>query len=481
MTERLNPARMPLEYWSGLSSARVALLVHQQSYTWTQIQTRVQVLAAHFIQQGMVENDCLALVGKNHPDLLWCYLAAVQMGIKASFLAPGPVEKINQKLTTLMAPTQALWLYTVDELLRRDHHHDLPATVQWLSFPQLDLLIPSGTDRSELNAYQPDNLASLTFTSGSMGKPKAVAHTHGQHFASAKGLLEQFSYQPGETWLLSLPLYHVSGLAIVYRWLYSGACLKIGSGDLSQDITDVTHASLVPVQLQRLLDSQRPISITHVLLGGSHIPAQLCQQASQRGIETWLGYGMTEAASTVTAKQFDGKPGTGYLLPGRKLKIDQQKIYIAGETLALGYYQQGAIIPLTQADGWFDSKDVGYWLDNQLIIQGRADNMFISGGENIHCEEIESVLSRHPQIDVAMIVPVDDAEYGQRAVAVIYSQKALPEQNAIEYWLAGQLEKFKWPAHYLSLPEQLLEQGIKLPRSAVKAWVEETLQHSVMR
>jgi O-succinylbenzoic acid--CoA ligase len=481
MTERLNPARMPLEYWSGLSPERVALVVNQQSYTWNQIQARVQALVDFFIKQGMAENDCLVLLGKNHQDLVWCYLAAMQIGVKVSFLAPGPVGKIDEKLTTLTAPAQALWLYTVDESLCRDHHHDMPATVQWLSFPQLDLLIPSGTDRSKLSAYQADNLASLTFTSGSMGKPKAVAHTHRQHFASAKGLLEQFNYQSGDTWLLSLPLYHVSGLAIIYRWLYSGACLKIGSGDLSLDIADVTHASLVPVQLQRLLGSRQSINLTHVLLGGSHIPVQLCQQASQRGIETWLGYGMTEAASTVTAKQFDGRPGTGYLLPGRKLKIDQQKIYIAGETLALGYYLQGAITPLTQADGWFDSKDVGYWLDNQLIVQGRADNMFISGGENIHCEEIESVLSRHPQIDVAMVVPVEDVEYGQRAVAVIYSQNSLPEQNEIEHWLAGQLEKFKWPTRYLSLPEQLLEQGIKLPRSAVKAWVEETLQHSVMR
>ena len=121
--------------------------------------------------------------------------------------------------------------------------------------------------------------------------------------------------------------------------------------------------------------------LSHVLLGGSNIPLPLCQEASRLGVETWVGYGMTEAASTVTAKKVDGSNGVGQVLKNRLLKLKRQRIYISGETLASGYYQQGAIIPIT-SDTWFDTKDLGSWQNDELHVTGRADNLFVSGGEN---------------------------------------------------------------------------------------------------
>ncbi|MBN8115246.1 o-succinylbenzoate--CoA ligase, partial [Vibrio vulnificus] len=77
------------------------------------------------------------------------------------------------------------------------------------------------------------------------------------------------------------------------------------------------------------------------------------------GIDTWLGYGMTEAASTVTAKRVDGLAGNGELLDHRELRLVDGRIFIAGKTLAQGYYRQGQLVPLTNEQGWFDSKDLG--------------------------------------------------------------------------------------------------------------------------
>ena len=89
-------------------------------------------------------------------------------------------------------------------------------------------------------------------------------------------------------------------------------------------------------------------------------------------------YGMTEAASTVTAKPVDESNTMGFVLPQRRVKVDDGRIYIAGETLASGYYYQGNLTPLVDDTGWFDSKDLGQWVDDQLLIIGRADNQFIS-------------------------------------------------------------------------------------------------------
>ncbi|WP_237333369.1 o-succinylbenzoate--CoA ligase, partial [Vibrio anguillarum] len=323
-----------------------------------------------------------------------------------------------------------------------------------------------------VNKAESQSFASIIFTSGSTGVPKAVIHTFQQHWSSASGLLEVFSFSCHDTWLLSLPMYHVSGLAIIYRWLVAGACLKVGSGDLTQDIIHVTHASLVATQLKRLLDSKTPLALTHVLLGGGHIPNHLAQQAAKHGIETWVGYGMTEAASTVTAKRVNASQSVGHVLPKRQVKLQGQRIFIGGETMASGYYQQGLITPFVDEQGWFDSQDLGYWQNDELFIIGRVDNQFISGGENIHCEEIEAVLSHHPDIALAMVIPVHDDEFGARSVALLQCQ-TMPKKEALEQWLNGKLERFKYPIDYFLIPNHSSETGIKISRKTLKTWLTE--------
>tara|TARA_Y100001960_G_scaffold303043_1_gene354691 strand:- start:1700 stop:2572 length:873 start_codon:yes stop_codon:yes gene_type:complete len=287
------------------------------------------------------------------------------------------------------------------------------------------------------------------------------------------GLLERFHFRQTNTWLLSLPMYHVSGLAIVYRWLYSGATMKVGSGDLRTDIQGVTHASLVATQLKRLLDCDSKLNLSHVLLGGSHVPQSLSLQAAAKGIETWLGYGMTEAASTVTAKPVDGKYSAGFVLSKREVKLEGSRIFIGGETLASGYYYQGTLSPIA-VDGWFDSKDLGEWQDGELKIIGRADNQFISGGENIHCEEIEVVLNQLEAVQQSIVVPVKDVDFGYRPVAVLQCD-SLPNQSDIETILESQLTKFKWPIAYFRMPTELVTGGIKVSRQNIRQWLEKEI------
>jgi O-succinylbenzoic acid--CoA ligase len=322
-----------------------------------------------------------------------------------------------------------------------------------------------------LEPSQSDALASIIFTSGSTGAPKAVAHTFEQHFSSASGLLSVFEYGKGDTWLLSLPMYHVSGLAIIYRWLTAGGILKVGQGQLDLDIQGVSHASLVATQLNRLIESQQPLTLARVLLGGSHIPTALGDRCAKFGIDTWLGYGMTEAASTVTAKPMGGLSSAGKILPNRRLMIENNRIFIAGKTLAKGYFYQGDITPLVDENGWFDSKDLGRWVNEELQVIGRADNLFISGGENIHCEEIEAQLIQHPDISQAFVIPIKDKMYGHRPVAIIESSIPIKPET-IEKFLFHRLEKFKWPQTYYAIPSELSTSGIKISRQQLKLWLE---------
>ncbi|MBA5761801.1 o-succinylbenzoate--CoA ligase [Vibrio sp. 404] len=447
----------PLQNWALMSPDCLALVTPSRRYTWYELYQTVRSYADALSQQGVQTNSVVTCVGKNSTEMLLVYLACLELGAVCAVTMPQTRSAFLDKLITLYRTDeqQYIWSQQCSEIATT-LHIDNDGSAESHPF---------------YSHYNIDALASIIFTSGSMGKPKAVVHTHAQHFASAQGLLEGFQYTAGDTWLLSLPMYHVSGLAIVYRWLQAGASLKIGMGDLLQDIKNVTHASLVATQLSRLLQAKISLDLTHVLLGGSHVPLILSQQAAAQGIETWLGYGMTEAASTVTAKRIDATYSAGKVLPKRKVELRQGRIFIGGETLASGYYQQGKVVPILDQHGWFDSKDLGELTANdELVIKGRADNQFISGGENIHCEEIEVVLNQMPGITQSIVVPIAEAEFGQRPVAVLQAV-TLPERDKIEQHLGQKLVKFKWPVAYFLMPESLLESGIKISRKQVKDWL----------
>ncbi|MGR5250610.1 o-succinylbenzoate--CoA ligase [Vibrio astriarenae] len=451
----------------------VALTAPDGDLTWLTLSKKISDIAAQIERQGVTAGDVVTIVGKNNVDALLVYLANIQLGAITAWIMPEPWSRTQNKLEQVYSPdnTQLKRRFVLSHpegfrVLDVEVRENLAK-----HYVLLEIDSKAGSQASSHNvSFDAHNISSLIFTSGSMGNPKAVAHRYEQHAASAKGLLNKFEFHPEDTWLLSLPMYHVSGLAIVHRWLLAGACLKLGHGNLTHDIEGVTHASLVPTQLKRLLEEGIATSLRRVLLGGAHIPVELAIQAQRQGIDTWLGYGMTEMASTVTAKQVDSKVGVGEVLPLRQLRLVDNRVQVAGETLAAGYYRQGTLVAIGDSDGWFDTKDLAHYHNGDLVIDGRADNCFISGGENIHCEEIEAVANRFAGVIQSMTIPIEDDQFGARPMLLIQPSDTfnLDEFNA---HLATHLVNFKQPKYIEALPASLLEGGIKLSRYQVKSWV----------
>ncbi len=463
--------------WSLLRPFSMALTSPDGNFNWKEVSGLVKQKVNKLAFLGVSHGDSIALVGKNELDLVIAYLACLELGIKCAIIAPQPYSLLRSKLEglTVKGHTLFLWLSPCAKAqLSSSDVEQLHADGKPISWDITSSKPSNAIHVSQHNASQhitsQTGIASILFTSGSTGVAKAVAHNLKQHRASAYGLLEKIPFSLGDVWLLSLPMYHVSGLSIIHRWLVSGACIKIGRGDLIQDIDNVTHASLVATQLQRLLRSKKVLKLHTVLLGGSAIPSTLYQAAEQRNIQTWVGYGMTEAASTISVKRVNDVDSVGHVLPNRRLRIDNKKIYLSGDTLACGYYYQGHLAPIVDQRGWFDTRDLGEWVGEELRILGREDNLFISGGENIHCEEIESVLNQHPEVQLSIVIPIDDSEYGAAPMALISGREDISGMS-LDSWLDGKLERFKRPKYYHLLPEKLLNTGMKLSRKKVKEYV----------
>lgn len=325
-----------------------------------------------------------------------------------------------------------------------------------------------------------DQHATVFFTSGSTGVPKGVLHTIGNHLYSARGVTVHLELHPGDRWLLVLPLYHVGGMGVVVRCLLIGAEIVIPERRAPLDRALVryapTHASLVHTQLWRLLretESPPPRTLRAVLLGGSAIPEEVLQEGAARGWPLHTSYGLTEMASTVTATP----PGaslellrtSGRVLPYRELTIGPDgSILVRGPVRFVGYLENGRLRRPFDEAGWFDTGDLG-WLDEAgyLHVEGRRDNRFISGGENIQPEAIERALLRLPGVAEAVVVPVPDPEFGERPAAFVRTEEKRWEPDRWRAELRRALPGFMVPVAFWPWPA-LPDGGIKASRRLLK-------------
>ena len=318
--------------------------------------------------------------------------------------------------------------------------------------------------------------ATIVFTSGSTDIPKPALHTFGNHHYNALGSNANIMLRPGDRWLHSLPLYHVGGISILFRCLLAGATIALpGHGTpIGDSIAGLgaTHVSLVSTQLLRLLREDTEFAgLKAVLMGGGPVSASLVDEALSRKLPIHTSYGLTEMASQVTTTppgaSLEALRTAGRVLPEREVSISEEgEILVRGATLFAGYVEGKTLDLPLDTDGWFHTGDLGELdEDGCLRVLGRKDNLFVSGGENIQPEEIEEVLSALPGVQAAVVVPVDDPEFGQRPVAFI--RTAGDEPGDLTPKLREFLPGFKVPATIHPWPEDA-QRGMKPDRNALR-------------
>lgn len=432
--------------------------------------------------RGIGAQDRLALIGPNSVEYVIVLLALWRMGVVACPLNPNlPPESIAQCLATIN-PKAIITSATPE--------------VAQVNFPIIHFgdLISFDARQTNDTTYglgilgpSMDQISTIIWTSGSNSQPKAAVHTWGNHVYNAQGSQEVIPLKSGDRWILSLPLFHVSGISIVVRCILAGATIVIPSEeDLAVTIqkVKVTHVSLVVTQLYRLLnnfvETQNFASLGAILLGGSTISSSLMEKALDLGLPIYISYGLTEMSSQVATGRVktSSKPYM-HVLPHRQLKIDTDgQILVKGDTLFKGYLQYNKIFLPLDEDGWFKTGDLGKLDDNGcLSVSGRVDNMFICAGENIQPEEIEQVLLKMREIEQAVVVPREDKEYGYRPVAFIQmasrgrtcsartGESGFIQTEQIIHHCQKYLPKIKIPVTFYPWPDDG-NQGIKMNRQA---------------
>jgi len=329
----------------------------------------------------------------------------------------------------------------------------------------------------------------LVPTSGSGGEPKIAMLTGANIAAAVRASRQRIPLEPGDRWLACLPLFHIGGLSILLRCLEAEATVllyeRFDAAAVWREITAgrVTHLSLVPAMLHRLLKEADgrppPRALRTVLVGGAALDPGLALQAREAGWPLCVSYGMSEAGSqvaTLCGAEAGIDPGrVGRPLAGFELRIaepDHQgvgRIQLRGPALMAGYGAPGLMPGLGLVDGWLESGDLGRIdADGELWVLGRADDLLISGGENVHPARVEPVLQSCPGVTAAALSARNDPVWGDRLVAVYVGEV---EPARLETHCKEQLGGAAQPREYLRLRSLPQGRSGKLDRRALRRLV----------
>jgi O-succinylbenzoic acid--CoA ligase len=404
--------------------AHVALVAGDESINFAELDKRAADAAARLAGLGVGREDRVVLAFEPSAEYVVLVHALVKLGAVAAPLDPQLTGSEFDGLVSGIAP----------RLVLRDpaQAHEAP---------------PAPVDLDE--RIETEDIHCVIHTSGSGGRPKPVELTYGNQLWNAVGSGVRIGVAPTDRWLCCLPLHHIGGLAIVMRSaLYrTGIVLErfepqaVASRLAAEPVSII---SLVPTMLTRLLDAGADLgALRCLLLGGAPAPQELVDRALEAGAPVTPTYGLTEAASqvaTMSPGEASRKPGSvGPPILTTEIRIaDDGVICVGGPSVSPGAVDD---------DGWMRTSDIGR-LDDEgyLYVLGRADDVIVTGGENVSPEEVERVLLDHPAVSDAGVAAQDDPEWQQAVVAsVVLGDGQQADEAELRDFCRERLAGFKVP------------------------------------
>jgi acyl-CoA synthetase (AMP-forming)/AMP-acid ligase II len=416
-----------------------------ETYTAADVSARCDAAAATLKARGAT---ALVYLDVNAPCFTIALFAAARAGIP---LVPLNYRQSSDQLIALLSRHPGALVITSEQFA-----HPCTAVGQATMTREAWLAELAGNpvESSDIAAGDPAAPAAIIYTSGTTSEPKGVVVRHENLTSYVLGSVEFAGADEVEAALVSVPPYHIAGVANAVTNLYAGrrvVILERFSGEQWLDVVRaeaITHALVVPTMLAQIMSAtgDRSVpSLRALSYGGAAMPRRVIEQALREWphVDFVNAYGLTETSSTIAvlgpdehraaigssdARIRDRLSSAGQVLPRVEVEIRGAdgtvlapgavgRIWVRGQQVSGEYVGMGSVL---DAEGFFDTRDEGYLdSDGFLFVGGRADDTIIRGGENIAPAEIEAVILAHHAVTDAVVVGVSDAEWGQRLEAVI--------------------------------------------------------------
>jgi acyl-CoA synthetase (AMP-forming)/AMP-acid ligase II len=466
-----------------------AIIDELGTLTFREVHERTNALAHALSDQGILEGDGVAIMCRNHRGFIDATVACSKLGANALYLNTAFAGPQITDVVAREKPVAIIYDAEFEELV-----HD--AGVRRKRFiaghdggekpkdPLLEDLIEQGDTSDVVPPSEKGRVVILT--SGTTGTPKGASRKQPESLDPAAALFSKIPLRARETTMIAAPMFHSWGFAhftlgmglsstlVLKRKFDPEATLSLAAQH------EATAIAVVPVMLQRMLElpldtlQKYDLSALKVIAAsGSALPGELATKAMDAfGDVLYNLYGSTEVAWATIATPADlrAAPGTAGRPPrGTIVKLYDEngapitkagetgRIFVGNEMLFEGYTGGGnkAVI-----DGLMATGDVGHFDDGgHLFVDGRDDEMIVSGGENVFPREVEDLLADHEAVEEAAVIGVDDAEFGQRLKAFVVARGTnAVDEAALKSYVKANLAGYKVPREVVFMDE--------LPRNA---------------
>jgi fatty-acyl-CoA synthase len=470
---------------------KVAIIDELGTLTFREVHERSNALANAWSDLGIGEGDGVAILCRNHRGFIDATVACSKLGANALYLNTMFAGPQITDVCKREKPKAIVYDHEFEDLIKEAGKRR-KRFVAWFDGEEgkataKDPILEDLIEEGSTEGLQPPAAKGkvVILTSGTTGTPKGANRSQPKSLAPAAGFLSKIPLRTEEPWMVAAPMFHSWGFAHFTLGMALGATLVLRrrfdpEGTLSACAQhECTVLAVVPVMLQRILELP-PETIERYDLralrvidaSGSALPGPLATEVMDRfGDVLYNLYGSTEVAWATIAQPRDlraapgtaGKPPFGTIIKlydenGQEVASgDTGRIFVGNEMLFEGYTGGGNKDVI---NGLMSTGDVGH-LDEggRLFVDGRDDEMIVSGGENVFPREVEDLLSHHDAIDEAAVVGVEDEKFGQRLRAfVVCSGGGSVSEDELKSYVKENLASYKVPRDIVFMDE--------LPRNA---------------